>query len=247
MENKLLTKENVLNNLSNYGNISLKEIEDIKLNSTIIDYLDKSDMTLIEKLEFDKNYGDYLGDVVFDFPNDVNLEDFLCNIRNNIFLKILYSNIPYKEDNVSTEHQHRLQLNKNDLVKITYKNELNNSDLILYIENKEKVNKVYEVLKDNQIEYTTYKDNHLEGTIKVEKNQIIFTSIPYDENWHITIDGKETKPIRLLNSLMGIECNEGIHKISLKYNKNYIIPTTISVSTLTLFIIYCIYQKKKND
>lgn len=179
---------------------------------------------------------------LIDETNTYYIHTYFLNVE-----KISINNIPYKEDNVSTEHQHRLQLNKNDLVKITYKNELNNSDLILYIENKEKVNEVYEILKDNQIEYTTYKDNHLEGTIKVEKNQIIFTSIPYDENWHITIDGKETKPIRLLNSLMGIECNEGIHKISLKYNKNYIIPTTISVSTLIIFIIYCIYQKKKND
>lgn len=142
----MLTKENVLNNLSNYGNISLKEIEDIKLNSTIIDYLDKSDMTLIEKLEFDKNYGDYLDDVVFDFPNDVNLEDFLCNIRNNIFLKILYSNIPYKEDMPLEfkEEYRELFLDENaplELKNLFYNRELtvsdinNNPDYLKYLEN----------------------------------------------------------------------------------------------------------------
>ena len=56
--------------------------------------------------------------------------------------------------------------------------------------------------KKNQIEYSYYNDNHMIGTINVDKEQIIFTSIPYDKDWIVKVDGKEVKPIVVLDSLM---------------------------------------------
>ena len=71
-----------------------------------------------------------------------------------------------------------------------------------FVYNDEKVKASYEILKKNQIKYTTYKDSLLEGTINVDKNQLIFTSIPYDTDWHIYIDGKEVKEFSDLSNVL---------------------------------------------
>ncbi|MBQ4031787.1 MAG: YfhO family protein [Bacilli bacterium] len=117
-------------------------------------------------------------------------------------------------------------------------------EAIIYTINKEKLKEVYDYLKTNQIEYTYYNDDHLEGTINVDENQIIFTSIPYDESWKITIDGKEVKPTMVLDSLIGIEVEPGKHTISMKYsNSSYIAPSIISIITFIGFIIFNIKRK----
>ncbi len=114
----------------------------------------------------------------------------------------------------------------------------------IYVPRQSKLTQIYQKLAENQIEYTYYNDDHLEGDINVDTGKIIFTSIPYDESWEIKVDGKKVKPIILLDSLLGIETDPGKHHISLKYkNTNYIAPTIISIITLIGYIIFNIKRK----
>ena len=117
-----------------------------------------------------------------------------------------------------------------------YSNKYNNN-ITVYEYNYEKINKIYNSLKDKNIKYKYYNDDLIIGNIKVDKDELIFTSIPYDTNWQIYIDNKKVKPIKLLDSLIGIEVKEGNHKIELKYKyNNYLIPSLISILFLILFI-----------
>lgn len=161
--------------------------------------------------------------------------------------EIITNNVTLANSELSQSDQHILKLEKDEIITIIYEEKPTDENLTIYTQDDEKLLEVYNTLKDHQINYTTYKDNHLEGTIKVEENQIIFTSIPYDESWQIMVDGKEVKPIRLLNSLMGFECESGTHTISLKYKSEFTIPAIISITSLTIFIGICIYTRKKND
>ena len=114
----------------------------------------------------------------------------------------------------------------------------------IYVINEEKLKQIYDYLKRNQIEYTFYDDDHIEGDINVDIGKIIFTSIPYDESWEIKVDGKKVKPVMLLDSLIGIEAEPGKHHISMKYkNTNYIGPTIVSVIALIGYIIFNIKRK----
>ena len=112
----------------------------------------------------------------------------------------------------------------------------------VYYYNLDKINQIYQVLKKNQIKYDKYDDSHLKGTINVDKDQLIFTSIPYDTNWHIYLDGKRVKPIKILNSLIGIEAKEGKHTLEMKYSNNYlIIPGLVSI----ISFIFVLFKKNK--
>ena len=116
-----------------------------------------------------------------------------------------------------------------------------------YNYNEDQLRKSYNYLKKNQIKYTYYSDSRLEGYINVDDDQLIFTSIPYDESWDIYIDGKKVKPIKLLNSLMGIEVNSGKHKLKMLYKYHLIIPIMVSFVTFLLLLWYYIYNAKHVD
>ncbi len=128
--------------------------------------------------------------------------------------------------------------------KFSIPKEYGTKDVNIYVLKQKKLKEIYDYLAKNQIEYTYYNDNHIEGTINVDTGQLIFTSIPYDESWEIKIDGKEVKPIRLLDSLIGIETTTGKHTISMKYKNNeYIYPAILSIITIIGLILFNIKRK----
>lgn len=114
----------------------------------------------------------------------------------------------------------------------------------IYTYNEDKIQKVYNYLSKNQIKYTYYSDSKIEGTINVDKDQIIFTTIPYDTNWNIYIDGKRIKPIKVLDFLIGIETKPGKHTIKLEYKQHFLIPFLISLFTFITFMIKSIIERK---
>ena len=117
----------------------------------------------------------------------------------------------------------------------------------IYTYNDKKLKAIYDYLKENQIEYTTYEDNHIIGNINVDEDQLIFTSIPYDKNWIVLVDDQKVEPIQVLDSLLGIEVEPGKHKIELKYKTNYKAPIIISSLTFVLLIISLIINTKKKS
>lgn len=63
-----------------------------------------------------------------------------------------------------------------------------------------------------------YNDDYFKGTINVSKgDELIYTSLPYDEGWRIYADGKEMKKIKLLGGLIGFELENGEHVLEMEY------------------------------
>ena len=86
----------------------------------------------------------------------------------------------------------------------------------------------------------------MEGEIEVGEDQLIFTSIPYDEAWHVYIDGKEVETIKVLeDALLAIDCGEGKHKIKLEYKVDYKKPLLVSISTFILLLFYMVFKRFK--
>lgn len=162
------------------------------------------------------------------------------------FNKELVKNKDLNINEVKASLHLELELKKDDIIEISYPSDEDIEEkLEIYYFNKDEFIKAYDSLKENQIVYTTYKENKIEGTINVNEEQLIFTSIPYDKHWKVTIDDKEAKTIPILNSLLGIECEPGKHTIKLEYKTNLTIPVLISLSTLVGLIIKIVVDKKK--
>lgn len=125
-------------------------------------------------------------------------------------------------------------------------------DFFPYYVNDEKLAEGYEILKSGAINIETFKETYIKGTIKAEKDQIVFTSIPYDKGWSVKIDGKAIKEddyISLENAYLCFSIPEGEHTVELKFTQRGLLPgAAISLAALIILIaVYFIVKKKRPD
>ncbi len=124
----------------------------------------------------------------------------------------------------------------------------------------------YNKLKSNgTFDMTSFDETTFEGTVNVKNSDgFLWTSIPYDESWEITLDGKvlthavydtETGEIttdgdivKVGGGLIGIRAGKGNHTISFKYNarglSTGITMTVIGIAILALVVIYKKWLRK---
>ncbi len=90
-----------------------------------------------------------------------------------------------------------------------------------------------------------YTESHLKGTLNVtENNQTMLLTIPYDEGWHIKIDGQEIEYFEALDSLIGFNVSAGEHTIDIEYMpKAFSLGLTVSILSLLLFVLIIIFEK----
>ncbi len=191
---------------------------DLELNSDLYIYIE---LKYIDDLNLDIYINDqYIRNVNsynYDIDNVVKLGGYLSNQFNN------NENIEIKliDNNNSSYDQ---------IVKIySYNYDLYNEDI--------------QLLKNKQLEIKYFSDEYIIGNI--DGGGVLFTSIPYDENWHIFIDGKLVDSYKIFDMFLGADIDPGVHTIEFKYeiqNKRYGI--IISILSFAFVILYSIYRKK---
>ena len=76
---------------------------------------------------------------------------------------------------------------------------------------------VYQILSEEEWMLTEWTDTTLKGTIGMKENGLLYTSIPYDRGWTVTVDGKEVPTEKLFDTFLTVEVPEGNHEIEMKY------------------------------
>ncbi len=91
-------------------------------------------------------------------------------------------------------------------------------------------------LNECSFEVTEHSDTRLKGTINVKENDsLLFTSIPYDEGWHIYCDGEELDLAITADSLLAARIDKGEHELEFVYRPNCFIYGCI-VAAISFFI-----------
>ncbi len=97
-------------------------------------------------------------------------------------------------------------------------------------------------------EVTKITSSNLIFPTDTEDEETVVMSIPYDDAWKITCDGRETVSVPVMEQLMGITVPAGRHIIEMKYiPKGTASGIAVSVTGLILFIGEIIYFAKKRD
>ncbi len=122
-------------------------------------------------------------------------------------------------------------------------------DFVAFKVDHEKFVEGYNKLKDGQLQYTRFDETYINGTFTANENEILYTSIPYDEGWNIYIDGKRIKNDDILaisEALIGIKVTEGEHEITFKYEAQGLQESIIisSLFIITLLIFYILITRK---
>lgn len=105
--------------------------------------------------------------------------------------------------------------------------------------------KGYEALADDgQFEISSYSDTELVGSLTAYENEIVYTSIPYDTNWYVYVDGKRVYSGDILSvsdGLLAFRVGAGSHTITLRYASKGLqvgaVITCISILIATFLII----------
>ncbi len=94
-----------------------------------------------------------------------------------------------------------------------------------------------------------YTDSHLYGSVTTaEAKQLMFTSIPYDEGWHVYVDGEAVETFMTGDALISFYIDgAGEHELELRYMPKAIsLGLSITIVSLIVFIILLIiYPKAK--
>ncbi|MBE6531082.1 MAG: hypothetical protein E7679_03180 [Ruminococcaceae bacterium] len=90
-----------------------------------------------------------------------------------------------------------------------------------------------------------FTDSHLTGTITTAKsNQMIQTTIPYDEGWKIYVDGVRVDTYETLDALIAFDIPEaGEHTLEMKYRPTvYTLGMIISIAGICAFSLICMLE-----
>ena len=79
----------------------------------------------------------------------------------------------------------------------------------------------YNKLKQGGLEITHHSDTLLAGTITAPADGLLYTSIPYDVGWQVSIDGKRVPVSSYVGlgdgGLLGVPLPKGTHRVTLRY------------------------------
>lgn len=119
------------------------------------------------------------------------------------------------------------------------------SDVLFYQLDMNAFEEVITELKKGEWNIDTHTDTYLSGSVNAEKDGILFTTIPYEPGWTITVDGTEVEPVKLIDSLIGIELSAGEHTVTMKFRPSYLtISIILSLIGLSLIGIIFILEYK---
>lgn len=93
----------------------------------------------------------------------------------------------------------------------------------------------------------SYGDSYINGTVNATEDGFLYTSIPYDKGWSITVDGNPVEGIAFANDgLLGIDLTKGTHTIHFEYYpQGFNLGIAVSIISIIAFAIYIFINDKK--
>jgi hypothetical protein len=101
-------------------------------------------------------------------------------------------------------------------------------------------------LRRETMTLTEHNQNSIKGTIQVSEKKMLFFSIPYDEGWSITIDGKKVKSKLINIGFMGVIVPAGKHKVELSFAPPFLVSgILVMILSFVLYVLFILKNKWK--
>ena len=95
----------------------------------------------------------------------------------------------------------------------------------------------YARLSETRMTTTLLTDTRLEGTVTNAEEGLLYTSIPYDSGWTLTVDGQPEKITAVGNAMIAFHLDPGSHRIVLHYETpGYSVGMTVTIICLALYL-----------
>ncbi len=104
-----------------------------------------------------------------------------------------------------------------------------------------------EALSKNPLVISSFSESAFSGAVNVSDAGVMFTSIPYDRGWKVTVDGVKTDTFKIGNALLGFYVTEGAHNVKLSYYPSGMIFGIIaSILCLIVFALMIVIYRMHN-
>lgn len=99
-------------------------------------------------------------------------------------------------------------------------------------------------LSNNQFNIEKFTESKFEGTIKTDdENDLVFTSIAYDEGWKVYLDGERVELVKLLGGTIGFYAEPGEHELVMKYRPDCLyVGVSLNITGVLFFVAVCILE-----
>lgn len=95
------------------------------------------------------------------------------------------------------------------------------------------------------MENITYGNNHISGDIKTNDESFMVLSLPYDEGWNITINGKQVEYYECNGGMIGFNVENGDSHIEMKFiPKGFNIGLIMTCVGVISFVVLILIDKK---
>ena len=135
-------------------------------------------------------------------------------------------------------------------VEITCKaDESGTLDIQSAILDEEVFRKGYDVLAASTLELTKFANTKVEGTIRCNRDGLMYTSIPTNGFWHAEVDGEPAEIVLVGDCMIALEMTEGTHTVSFRYkNPSFTLGLLITIGCILVLvaIIYLDRRFRKN-
>ncbi len=111
-----------------------------------------------------------------------------------------------------------------------------------------------DALADEGLQVTEFADHHIVGKVAATESGTLFTTVPYDASWQVTVDGKavETYPIGDLNddgtkgAFLAFDVEAGEHTVELTFiPKGLVCGVLLTAISILAFAILMLVTRRK--
>lgn len=119
------------------------------------------------------------------------------------------------------------------------------SDCLFYYLDMEVYEETINELAEEQWNITEHTSTYISGTVNASEDGVLFTTIPNEPGWKVTVDGKSVDTVTCLDSLIGIELTAGEHTVTMKFWPTYLtLAIIVELIGLSFIAIIAIFEVK---
>lgn len=124
-----------------------------------------------------------------------------------------------------------------------------NFEIYCYSIDKDVLDSGYNKLKAQSLNIESFSETKITGTVTAKENCVLYSSIPYDAGWSVTVDGEKAELFAIGNCQLGVMLEAGEHEIEYKYRpRGLMAGTAVSMATiLVLLTALFIFMMNKKD
>ena len=94
----------------------------------------------------------------------------------------------------------------------------------------------YSILNSSTLHLTSFRQTRVEGSIRCDRDGLLYTSVPQNGNWHLYVDGQEVEPTLVGDCMISVPLSQGEHSIVLKYrNRAFALGAAVTILCAGVF------------